>query len=97
MTASRISKMELIKILYICVNDKNQRMQTIKLRINDRIYDRLLGILSKFNKGEIEIIPEDAEFLKNQKHLESELNEMVQGIASYIDIEEAEKRLEAII
>jgi hypothetical protein len=72
-------------------------MQTIKLRINERIYDRLLGILGRFNKDEIEIIPEDAEFLENQKYLESELIEMVQGIASYIDIEEAEKRLEAII
>jgi hypothetical protein len=72
-------------------------MQTIKLRINERIYDRLLGILSKFNKDEIEIIPEDAEYLKNQKYLESELNEIVRGKAGFIDIEEAEKRLEEIL
>ncbi len=71
-------------------------MQTIRLRINERIYDRLLGILGKFNKDEIEIISEDAEFLENQKYLEAELNEIVQGKASFIGIDEAEERLDEI-
>lgn len=72
-------------------------MQTIRLRINERIYDRLLGVLGKFNKDEIEIIQENSEFLENQKYLESELEDIVQGKASFINIDEAEKRLEEIL
>jgi hypothetical protein len=33
-------------------------LQTIQLRINDKIYDKLIWLLSKFSKDEIEIFPE---------------------------------------
>ena len=72
-------------------------MQTIRLRINDRIYDNLMWLLSKFNKDEIEIISENTEFLENQKYLNSELNEIIQGKAKFIDINEVNERLETII
>ncbi len=72
-------------------------MHTIKLRINDRIYDRLIWLLSKFNKDEIEIITENSELFENKKYLESELNEIINGNATFIDINEADSRLEKII
>lgn len=72
-------------------------MQIIKLRINDRIYDRILWFLSKFSKDEVEIILEDGTFLDNQKYLQSELDEIVQGTASFIDFDEANERLEKYI
>jgi hypothetical protein len=85
----------LIKNPYFCL--KNKRMHTIRLRINDRIYDKLLWLLSKFDNDEIEIISEDAEFIENQKYLNSELNEIIQGKATFVDINEVNDRLETII
>ena len=67
-------------------------MQTIRLRINDKIYDKLIWLLSKFGKDEIEIIPENDEFIKNQKYLNSELNEIIQGEAKFVEIGRASCR-----
>ncbi len=72
-------------------------MQTIRLRINDRVYDKLIRLLSKFNNDEIEIISENAEFIENQKLLNSELNEIIQGKAKFVDINEVNEKLETII
>ncbi len=72
-------------------------MQTVRLRINDRVYDKLICLLSKFNKDEIEIISESTEFLDNQRYLHSELNEIIQGKANFIGVAEAEDRLGKII
>ena len=72
-------------------------MQTIRLRINDRIYDKLIWLLSKFNSDEIEIITENADFIENQKYLTSEFNEIIQGKAVFVDINEVNERLEKII
>jgi predicted transcriptional regulator len=72
-------------------------MQTIRLRINDRIYDKLIWLLSKFNTDEIEIISENAEFIENQNYLNSELNEIIQGKAKFVDINEVNEKLDTII
>jgi hypothetical protein len=72
-------------------------MQTIRLRINDRIYDKLIWLLSKFNSDEIEIITENADFIENQKYLTSEFKEIIQGKAVFVDINEVNESLEKII
>jgi len=72
-------------------------MQTIKLRISDSIYDKVVWLLSKFNKNEIEIISENTEYLENQNYLTSELNEILQGKANFVEMEEVNERLESII
>lgn len=69
-------------------------MQTVWLRINDKIYDKLIWLLSKFSKDEVEIIPESEDFIRNQKYLAGELNEIVSGKANFIELNEAETRLE---
>jgi len=72
-------------------------MHTVKLRVNDGVYDKLIWLLSKFNKDEVEIILETSDFAKNQKHLASELNEILNGKAKFVEMDEAEQRLETII
>ncbi len=72
-------------------------MHTVRLRVNDGVYDKLLGLLSKFSKDEVEIISETSDFVKNQNYLSDELNEILDGKASFIEMEEAEVRLENII
>jgi hypothetical protein len=72
-------------------------MHTVKLRVNDGVYDKLILLLSKFNKDEVEIIPETSDFAKNQKYLDSELNEILNGKARFVEMDEADQRLESII
>jgi hypothetical protein len=47
-------------------------MHTVKLRVNDGVYDKLIRLLSKFNKDEVEIILESADFAKNYKKFTAE-------------------------
>lgn len=72
-------------------------MHTVKLRVNDGVYDKLIWLLSKFNKDEVEIILETPDFAKNQKYLAGELNEIRTGKARFVEMDEAEQRLENII
>ncbi len=72
-------------------------MHTVKLRVNDGVYDKLIWLLSKFSKDEVEIIPETSDFAMNQKYLTNELNEILNGKAKFVEMDEAEQRLENII
>ena len=72
-------------------------MRTIRLNINDKIYERLMWLLGKFSKDEVEIIQEDPAFADNKSYLETELNEMVDGKAKFVTLEDAEQRLENVI
>lgn len=72
-------------------------MHTMKLRVNDEAYDKLIRLLGKFSKDEIEIITETSDFEKNQKYLAGELNDILDGNAKFIEVGEAEQRLENII
>ena len=69
-------------------------MQTIVLKINDKIYDQVLVLLSRFGKDEIEIVVENSTFNDDQKYLEKELNEIISGEARFLGVEEAEIELE---
>ncbi len=72
-------------------------MHSLKLNIDDKIYDRLLWFLNKFSKDELEIIIEDVNFEVNKKYLQSELNEIKEGKATFYTVEEVEQRLDKII
>lgn len=76
-------------------------MHSIRLKINDKIYEKVLWLLSKFNKDEVEIILEETEeesaFSNNRKYLKKELEEILEGKAKFLSEEEAEYRLEKII
>ena len=69
-------------------------MHTVRLKVNDSVYDKLLVLLSKFNKDEVEIISETSDFKQNQSYLSDELNEILTGKTKFIEMEEAEQRLE---
>lgn len=72
-------------------------MHTIRIRVNDKVYDKLMWLLGKFSPDELEIITEDKEYSQNQKYLANELKDIVEDNATFIDYDEAEKRLENII
>ena len=72
-------------------------MHTVRLKVNDSVYEKLIWLLSKFSKDEVEIIPEDSDFAQNQQYLAGELNEILKGKANFIEMNETEQRLEKII
>jgi hypothetical protein len=72
-------------------------MHTVRLKVNDSVYDKLLGLLSKCNKDEVEIISETFDFKQNQSYFSNELDEILTTKARFIEVEEAEQRLENII
>ncbi len=72
-------------------------MQTIRLRVNDRVYRNLIRLLSKFNKDDIQVIEEDENYLSIQQYLKKELSTVEDGSAEYIDIDDLENTLDATI
>ena len=72
-------------------------MQTIRLRVNDKVYKNLIRLLSKYSKEEIQVIEENDTYLSIQQYLEKELTSVEDGSAEYTSIEELENRLEATI
>jgi hypothetical protein len=72
-------------------------MQTVRLRVNERIYDRFIWLLSKFSKDEVEIIPESEDYNVNQKYLAGELDDISSGKATFLELNDVEQRLEKVI
>ena len=72
-------------------------MHTIRLKINDKVFEKIIWLLSKFGKDELEIINEDSDFIGNQKYLGGEIREIIKGKATFIGFDEVEQRLENTI
>ncbi|AOR27588.1 hypothetical protein FORMB_05350 [Formosa sp. Hel1_33_131] len=72
-------------------------MYTIQLKISDKVYDKFIWLLSKFNKEEIEIVSESSDFTWTKEYLNNELNEIKNGKATFISQEDFEKRLNEIV
>lgn len=72
-------------------------MHSVKLKIDDKIYDNLLWLLSKFSKDELEIILEDSNVQDHKQYLDSELKDIIEGNPTFHSIEEVEDRLDKII
>jgi hypothetical protein len=69
-------------------------MHTIKLKIDDRIYDKLIRQLSEFSKDEVEIVIDETNYTEIKKYLDAELDDIKSGNANFLTVEEAEQRLE---
>jgi len=72
-------------------------MHTIKLKINDTVYDKLIWLLNKFTKEEVEIIIEESNFSETKKYLETELDEIIGNKAAFLTLNETEQILENLI
>jgi len=72
-------------------------MHTLQLKINDKVYDRFLWLLSKFSKEEVEIVNEDQDFVSTQSYLQKEFDEIQSGNANFISQIEFENRLGQIV
>lgn len=69
-------------------------MHTIKLKISDKVYDKLIWLLSKFSKDEVEIVSDVDTYAETQEYLKKELDEIFNGEATFQTLEEFDKKLE---
>ena len=69
-------------------------MQTIRLRVNDKIYKNLMWFPRRF-KEEIHVIRETDEFLSIQEYLNEELEKIENGTAGFSSIDQLDNELEA--
>lgn len=72
-------------------------MQTIRLRINDRIYKNILWLLGKFDKEELQIIEEDEQFISTKAYLNKELERLDLEEETLLDIDDVDDELESTI
>ena len=72
-------------------------MHTLKLKINDQVYDKLIWLLGKFTKDEVEIIMDESNFNETKRYLDTELEAITSGNAKFLTVNEAEQRLENLI
>ena len=72
-------------------------MQTIRLRVSDKLYKKLLSLLSRFSEKDIQVIAENEEFLSIHQYLSKELRQIESGDAEFIEVDQLEKEIEATI
>ena len=72
-------------------------MQTIRLRISERVYSHLMWFLKRFSRSEVEIIRENDEFMAVHEYLENELETIENGTAEFINLEQLDEKLETTI
>ena len=72
-------------------------MENIHLKVSTReAYKDLMEFLEKFDKNELEIIP-DSDFEKQKANLQKELEAIEEGNSDLMDIEEYDSYLEKVI
>ncbi|MGF1639213.1 MAG: tRNA pseudouridine synthase A [Cyclobacteriaceae bacterium] len=72
-------------------------MQTVRLKVNEKVYKHLVWFLSKFSKDEFQIIEESDEYSSIHEELHRELQQIEKGNVEFIDMQHLEDELEATI
>ncbi|MEM7549786.1 MAG: hypothetical protein AAF363_08930 [Bacteroidota bacterium] len=72
-------------------------MATLKLKVSDKILDKVLWLLGQFKSEDLEIIESEESFDKTKKYLESELERIESGSAKNFSIDEVDRILEKTI
>ena len=66
-------------------------MKTVKLEISNKIYDKVLGLLQQFSPEDMKIIDENSSV---KKYLSKELEDIDNGTAEFISLEELDNTME---
>lgn len=72
-------------------------MQTIRLRINDKIYKNILWLLGRFDKEELQVIEEDEQFVSAKSYLIKELERLNNEEVELFEIDDIDRKLEDTI
>ncbi len=71
-------------------------MKTIQIQVNNKIYDKLMSILSQFNSKDLKVLNDEV-FENDKNYLETQLKSITNGTAEYITIDELDSVLEETI
>ncbi|MCB0455080.1 MAG: hypothetical protein KDC62_06785 [Aequorivita sp.] len=66
-------------------------MKTIKLEISNKIYDKVLLLLQQFNPDDVKVVEENT---FEKEYLSKEIEEIDNGYAEFISMEELERVME---
>lgn len=72
-------------------------MATVKLRVSDKVLDKVLWLLGQFDADELEVIEEDETFLQTRKVLHERAAQLEKGEVKTYSIEEVDAVLEETI
>lgn len=72
-------------------------MQTLKLRVSDRMYDKLMQVFIQMDPSEVEVLDQDASFEASRKYLHTELQEILEGKATFHSLDELDKNLDKML
>lgn len=72
-------------------------MATIKLRVSEKILDKVLWLLSQFSPEDVEVVESDAVFKANKSELNTELERLKSGEGKTYSLEEVDAILEETI
>lgn len=72
-------------------------MQTLKLRVSDRMYDKLMQVFIQLDASEVEVLDTDASFEASRKYLQAELKEIEEGKATFYSLDELDQRLDKML
>ena len=72
-------------------------MTTLKLKVSERILDKVLWLLGQFKPEDLEVVYDDPNFKENQAYLKKELERYESGQAKTLSIEELDSMREAKI
>lgn len=73
------------------------KMHTIRLRINEKIFQNFIWLLGRFSNEEIQIIQEDDQFRSTQDFLKNELYKLEKGEEKLFDLNDIDRELERTI
>jgi len=84
-------------VALFCIFEKTTKMHTIHLKINEKVYEKFLWLLTKFSREEVEIITDDQEFISTKEFLQKELDEIKSNNAHFYSQTEFEDKLGRVI
>jgi hypothetical protein len=72
-------------------------MATLKLKVSDKILDKVLWLLEQFNSEDLQVIENDERFEKDKIYAQKELQRLESGESKSYSVEELEVVLEKSI
>ena len=72
-------------------------MATVKLRVSEKVLEKVLWLLGQFNEEDLQVITDDEEFLAQKKYLQEQAYRLERGEAKTYTVEEADAIFEKTI
>jgi len=86
-----------INLFYITSNHYLWNMTTLKIKVSDKMLDKLLGMLKQFKTEDVQIVQEFETLDEEQNYVHESLAKLESGESRSFSIQELDERMERII